>query len=203
MGGLDRYYTSPDADVNAAFAEGEAAMKIEGTWWIADAPLYFGEEAGTATDWDWVPMPSASGEAIYDLGIGSTVSINAKTANPEAVAEFMTYFMSPETQAQLAVACGQAPAPVTIPAEQLQGLDPRYAAILAALNEASSQNNYGYTTWTFWPPEAETYLIDNIERVWGGDMTVEEYLQGMQEVFDRELAEGGVPPIPDRSLTAP
>ena len=201
MGGLDRYYTTPVDEANAAFAEGEAAMKIEGTWWIADAPLFFGEEAGTTTEWDWVPMPSASGEAIYDLGIGATASINAATEHPEAVADFLTYYFAADTQARLAVECGQAPAPVDIQAEQLSGLDPRYGAILEALNEASSANNYGYTTWTFWPPETETYLIETIERVWGGDMTVEEYLQGMQELFDRERAEGDVPPIPDRAAT--
>jgi raffinose/stachyose/melibiose transport system substrate-binding protein len=198
MGGLDRYYTTSEADADATFADGEAAMKIEGTWWIADAPLFFGEEAGNESEWDWVPMPSASGEAIYDLGIGSTYSINAKTQNPEAVAEFLTYFFSPETQAQLAVECGQAPAPVNIPAESLSGLDPRYAAILEAMNAASEAGNYGYTTWTFWPPKSDVYIYEEIERVWGGDMTVEEYLQGLQTLFDEEKAAGDIPPIPER-----
>ena len=64
------------------FADGEAAMKIEGTWWVADARTFFGEEAGNENDWDWVPVPSATGEAIFDLGIGSTYSINAKTRAP-------------------------------------------------------------------------------------------------------------------------
>ncbi len=198
MGGLDRYYTTPDAEANAAFADGEAAMKIEGTWWIADAPLYFGEEAGNESEWDWVPMPSASGEAIFDLGIGSTRAINAKTEHPEAVAEFLTYFFSPETQAALAVECGQAPAPVDIPAESLSGLDPRYAAILEAMNQASQANNYGYTTWTFWPPKSDVYIYEEIEKVWAGDMTVDEYLQGLQVLFDEETAAGAIPPIPVR-----
>jgi hypothetical protein len=32
-------------------------------------------------------------------------------------------------------------------------------------------------------------------------MTVEEYLQGTQEIFDQEQAEGTVPPIPSREVT--
>jgi len=44
MGGLDRYYTTTFADADAAFGDGDAAMKIEGTWWIADGHTYFGEE---------------------------------------------------------------------------------------------------------------------------------------------------------------
>ena len=51
---------------------GEAAMKIEGTWFLDDVNKYFGEEAGNSNEWGWVPMPSVTGEAIFDLGIGST-----------------------------------------------------------------------------------------------------------------------------------
>jgi raffinose/stachyose/melibiose transport system substrate-binding protein len=198
MGGLDRYYTTPTADANASFGDGDSAMKIEGTWWIADGHTYFGEEAGNENDWDWVPVPSANGDAIFDLGIGSTLSINAKTKNPEAVADFMAYYFSPEAQASRAVQAGIAPGPVNIPADLLTGLDPRYAAILTALSASSTANNYGYTTWTFWPPKTDTYLIDNIEKVWAGDMELADYLAGMQTQFDAEKTEGTIPPIPAR-----
>ncbi len=82
MGGLDRYYTTPFADANAAFADGKAAMKIEGTWWIAEGHTFFGKEAGNSNDWDWVPVPSSTGDAIFDLGIGSTYSIKRQDGAP-------------------------------------------------------------------------------------------------------------------------
>lgn len=195
MGGLDRYYTTLSADAAGALADGEAAMKIEGTWFVQDALTYF-EESGQ--EWDWVPVPSTSGEAIYDLGIGSTYSINAGTEYPEAVAEFLTYYFSPETQATMTTMCQLVPAPVEIPPESLSDLDSRYAAILSDMNEASAANNYGYTTWTFWPPKSDVYIYEEIEKVWAGDMTAEEYLQGLQELFDQEVAEGDIPPIPER-----
>lgn len=195
MGGLDRYYTGTFDDASAALAAGEAAMKIEGTWFQSDAQTFFGE---SGQEWGWVPVPSADGQAYYDLGIGSTYSINAKSGNPEGAANFINYYFSPEMQAKLAVTCGLAPAPVTISPDQLTGLDSRYGEILNALNTASAQNNYGYTTWTFWPPKTETYLIEEIEKVWAGDMTVEEYLQGMQAQFDQEKAAGENPPLPTR-----
>ena len=76
---------------------------------------------------------------------------------------------------------------------------PRLAEILAALNEAFSANNYGYTTWTFWPPESETYLIEKIEKVWAGEMTAEEYLaRVIRRVSTRSVTAGAVPPIPAR-----
>jgi raffinose/stachyose/melibiose transport system substrate-binding protein len=200
MGGLDRYYTTTFADANAALAAGEAAMKIEGSWTIADLNTFFGEEGGNENEWAWVPMPSTSGDAIYDLGIGSTVSINKNSENPDAAAEFIDYLFTSETQARLVVNCGDSPASVPLEENALEGIDPRYAELLVAQNEASAAGDYGYTVWTFWPSETRTHLFENIEQVWGGDMTVEEYLQGAQEIFDRELAEGVVPPVPNRGL---
>ncbi len=195
MGGLDRYYTTATADAAASLAYGDAAMKIEGSWFINDANTFFGE---SGQEWDWVPMPSATGEAIFDLGIGSTYSINANSASPEAAAEFLSYLFSPETQAKAVTGIGLAAAPVDIPADLLGDLDERQARMIGELNDASSAGNYGYTTWTFWPPKTETYLIEEIEKVWAGDITVEDYLQGLQDSFAAELEAGDVPPVPER-----
>ena len=173
-------------------------MKIEGTWFLENVDNYFGEAAGNENEWGWVPVPSVSGEAIYDLGIGQTYSINANSANPEATAQFLDFYFSPETQARLLANCGVVPAAVNLEGQDLSGVNPGLSEILAALGEAFAANNYGYTTWTFWPPESETYLIEEVERVWAGEITSEEYLQGHQEVFDREREGGAVPPIPER-----
>jgi raffinose/stachyose/melibiose transport system substrate-binding protein len=197
-GGLDRYYTATDAETGAMFGAGEAAMKIEGTWFVANADEFFGEIAGNENEWGWVPMPSVSGEAIFDLGIGSTHSINANSEHPEETAAFLDYYHSPETQARLLSTCGVVPSAVNLEGQDLTGVNPGLAEMLAALNEAFAQGNYGYTTWTFWPPESETYLIEEIEKVWAGEITAEEYLQAHQEIFDTEREAGTVPPIPER-----
>jgi raffinose/stachyose/melibiose transport system substrate-binding protein len=196
MGGLDRYYTTTSDDAAASIAYGDAAMKIEGSWFINDALTFF-EESGQ--EWDWVPMPSTTGDAIYDLGIGSTFSINAASKSPDATAEFLTYFFSGEAQAHLAVDCGMSTAPVAIAPDLLSGLDERQSRLVEELNKASEANNYGYTTWTFWPPKTEVYLYEEIEKVWAGDVTLEAYLQGLQDLFDQELAAGDLPPLPERS----
>ena len=197
-GGLDRYYTGTFDEAGAMFGSGEAAMNIEGTWFLNDMYKFFGKDAGNDNELGWAPMPSVSGDAIFDLGIGNTYSINANSANQDAAAKYLDFQFSPESQARLLTQCGMVPGPLSLEGQDLEGVIPQLAEILAAMNDAFAAGNYGYTTWTFWPPESETYLIEEVEKVWAGDMTAEEYLQGHQDKFDAEREAGAVPPIPAR-----
>ncbi len=94
--------------------------------------------------------------------------------------------------------CGSVPGPVKVNKALLTDQDPRYLEILDQLYAAAEANNVGYTTWTFWPPKSETYIIDNIEKVWAGTMTTQDYLAGLQTLFTEEATAGDVPPIPAR-----
>ncbi len=197
-GGLEFYYTLTFDQVRGMLGRGEAAMNIEAAWVAADLDtLYFTEENG-GMEWDWVPTPSQTGEPIYTIGIGDTWSINRNSEHPEAVAEFLSYSFSPESQAALLRNCGKAPAPVRLTDDAMEGVDPRIAAIFIDLAAASDSGGYGYTTWTFWPPRSDAYIYGEIERVWSGDITAEEYLQGLDDLFQEEFAAGAVPPIPTR-----
>ena len=198
MGGLEIYYTTSGPDRLTAFGTGEAVMNIEGTWQADNLiSTYFTEETG-GNEWDWVPMPSSTGDAIFSIGMGSTRSINAASEHPEAAAEFLNHFFSSEVQADLVTKCGSGPAPVALSAEALDGIDPRIASYLAAMAEANAAGSYGYTTWTFWPPKSDAYIYEEVEKVWAGDMTSEEYLVGLNTLFQEELAAGDIPPIPER-----
>jgi len=196
MGGLDRYYTLSFAERDAMFSSGEAAMDIEGTWAIGGWLGLFGEANGNPNEWDWVPVPSATGDPIYDLGVGGSLSIHAESLYPDNAAEFLSYYYSPEVQARL-LAAGFNSGPVRLTADMLSGVDARFAAIIAAMGEASLAGGYGYTSWTFWPPQSETYLIE-VEKVWSGEISSTEYLQGLQDMMDEERAAGEMPAIPLR-----
>lgn len=196
--GLDYYYTATTDEFITNLGDGEAVMMVSGTWYVGYLNEYFGTEAGNENDWDWAPVPSMDGTAQYDLGIGSTYSINGLSENPEAAAKFLTHFFSTEIQAELITECGMNPAPVNITAEDLTDIDERRARLIEATNAAAGAGQYGYTTWTFWPAESDAYIYDEIEKVWAGTMTTEEYLQGLQEVFDAEFEAGDVLHIPTR-----
>lgn len=197
-GGLDLYYTNDGPTRQAALGAGEAAMNIEGTWFFAGINDYFGEAAGNENDWDWVPVPSVSGDSIFTIGVGNTSSINAASEHPQEAAEFLTYYFSPEVQSNLLAQCGKAPAPVNLDAEAMDGIDPRVARAFDEFAQASNEGGFGYTTWTFWPPRSDVYIYEEIELVWDGQITATEYLEGLNTLFTEELEAGDIPPIPAR-----
>jgi raffinose/stachyose/melibiose transport system substrate-binding protein len=196
--GLEFYFTTDTPARMAAFGAGEAAMNIEGTWRFGNIDNYFGEAAGNNNEWDWAPIPSATGDEIFTIGIGSTWSINAASPHPDLAAEYLTYFFSPAVQAMMLAECGEAPGPINLEADAMEGVDPRIASAFDAFADASNAGNYGYTTWTFWPPRSDVYIYEEVERIWVGQITVEEYLEGLNTLFAEELAAGDIPPIPER-----
>ena len=198
MGSLENYYTAAYDEANVAFGDGDVAMNISGTWYLDEIDSYFGEAAGNENEWAWTPIPSTSGDSIFALGLGSTYSINKNAQNPEAAAAFLNYLFSAEVQSNLVINCRFAPAPVTLSADVISNLDPRVVELREALTEASSTGNYGYTTWTFFPSATDTFLAETIERVWAGEITSQEYLEGIQASFDEEVAKGTQPPLPER-----
>ena len=195
-GGLDRYYTTASADASANLAYGDAAMKIDGSWFVPDANSFF-EESGMR--WDWVPMPSKDGTPSYDMAIGSTYSINAASQYQKEVGDFLDFYFSEETQAKIRVGAGMDTAPITIDPSLVEGLDEREARLVAGIAEAAESGNYGYTTWTFFPPRTQVYMYESIEKVWAGDLTVEDYLAETQKIFEDDLANDRIPPMPERA----
>ena len=197
-GGLDLYFTNTFDTNLSMLGNGEAAMNIEGTWRFNGIPDYFGEAGGNDNDWDWAPVPSKTGDDLFTIGMGNTSSINAGTPHPQETATFLTWFFSAETQGKMLSSCGKGPAPIHLPEDAMEGLDSRVSRAYAALSEASADDRYGYTTWTFWPPKSDVYIYEEVERVWTGEITVMEYLEGLNELFAEELAAGDIPPIPPR-----
>ncbi len=197
-GGLENYYTLTTDEYWNAFGSGQAAMVIEGSWAFANIGNYFGDAAGNTNDWDWVPFPSASGEDTFAIGVGSTYSINASSKVPDAAADYLSFFFAPETQASLTANCGFAPAPVRLTSDMLSGIDERRARLYETISKASDAGNYGYLTWTFWGPKSDVYIYEEIEKVWGGEMTVEDYLAGLNDIASQELSANETPPLPAR-----
>jgi raffinose/stachyose/melibiose transport system substrate-binding protein len=194
-GGLDRYYTNTFDQYLASFGAGEAAMNIEGSWRFENIDSFF---APAGNEWDWVPFPTADGRELYSIGTGSSWAINATSDNKDAAADVLSHIFEPEVQAQLAVDCGFAPGPVSLEASMLEGLDPRQARLYESVAVAAAKGDYGYLTWGFFGPKTDKYIYEEIEKLWGGSITTEEYLAGLQALNEEERESGDLPPIPAR-----
>ncbi|MBU0704650.1 MAG: extracellular solute-binding protein, partial [Chloroflexi bacterium] len=200
-GSRENYYTLQHADIWGALGDGMAAMQMTGTWGFLHTRTYFED---TGNEWGWAALPPLreGAQPDYALGIGSSLSINAATPNPGAVAEVLDWLYSdPQRIAQLIsdIGGGEYVVPVRIAREDFPpDTDPRLVEALMAFSATFEEGRYGYTTWTFWPPATEQYIISGIEQVWNGDITPEEYCAEQQRIFEQDVAAGNVPPIPPR-----
>ncbi|MBV8417899.1 MAG: extracellular solute-binding protein [Verrucomicrobia bacterium] len=197
-GWFGKNYFSLTGDQQALLlAKGEAGMAPNGTFSFDNMVAAFkqtGQELGVASFpslREGVPYP------LYSIGTGSTMSINKNSANPDAAAAFLDYLYSDDFYDRIRKDWpGDWNLPLTSidEAKLTKNVSPIFAKTFTAFSNAVAQGNYGYTTWTFWPPATEDYLIHGIEQVWLGQISTADYLKKMQEIFAKELADGKVPP---------
>lgn len=195
------YFSYGQLDTLTMLAHGEAAMYPSGTWNFQNIGSFF-DEAGN--EWDWAPLPSAEGGSypVYDLGVGATLSINADCADPDAAAEVLET-LSGDTSIVIDMNVSW-PGEWNLPINSIKRedfgdkVDPRYARSIEEIADAVDEGGYGFTTWTFWPPKTNQYIWEGIEQVWVGQLSVEDYLEEMDKIFQKELRAGQVPPIPGK-----
>jgi raffinose/stachyose/melibiose transport system substrate-binding protein len=201
-GSVETYYTYDWPDFWTELAQGEAGMMMIGTWGFRGAPEFFGE---SGQDWDWAPLPvlnEQAGEYNYELATGSTLSINGQSEHPEAAAEVIDFLLS-DPQRVLAIAAGSGYGEWVVPLHFTEddfpeGTDERIIRFYTDFAAVTGEGRYGYTTWTFWPADPNVQLWTDIESVWAGEMSVEDYLATQQELWDEARAEGSTLPIPER-----
>lgn len=200
-GSVEKFFSNSFDSIHAQLGEGEAAMNMEGSWFLGEIGPFFGEEAGNNNDWDWVSIPPLRNEVphnIFELGIGATLSINRRSESPDAAAEYITWlFSSPERAAKRIAAFPNGfNIPVPLDAEDFpSSMDERVRRVYVSLTEATDEGNYGYTTWTFWPPKSNVYVYEGMQKVLVGDVTPNEFCAELDRIFKEELRAGEVPPI--------
>lgn len=194
-GSLEDYFTNRFAKMYAALASGDAAFMITGSWAFSELTPYFGEEAGNDATWDWAPLFPLRDEVpsrMWDLGIGQTLSINSRSADPDAAAEYL-HFLETDSrrQAEGVADVGLQPAPVRLAEKDFpRSVDERQSRLYVELSNADT---VGYTTWTFFPQETEIDLYMNYDKVCTDQLDVRSYLADVNEVFRKERSEGKVP----------
>ena len=199
-GGLENYFANGGDDIRVELATGDAAMMLSGTWNFRGIGQFF-EEAGT--EWDWTPIPPMSdmaGEYGYELATGTTVSVNAQSPNKDAAIKALDFLISdPSLVLQLAadVGFGEWVVPVHFGVDDFpEGTDERVVRFFSDFAAVTGEGRIGYTTWTFWPNDPNVHLWEAVENVWWGDISVEEYLEEHERLWQIEREAGNLLPVP-------
>jgi raffinose/stachyose/melibiose transport system substrate-binding protein len=166
------------------FRNEKAAMKMEGTW----ATSTFTTNP-TDFEVDFFVMPGwrEGVEPTLPMALGESVGINSKTKHPDEAAAFIDWLFSDEVGSMMFEQGYFYP---NKGIEAPSDIDPIVKATHEALNEGMDKGNTGYASWTYWGPNVQHYLWDNIDSVFLDQLSVEDYLKKAQENADKDEEEG-------------
>ena len=141
------------------------------------------------------------GDPVFPLGVGSTFSIGAKASQPDGAAAVIDFVFTPAVYGSLNSAWqGEWNSPLKdlSQVKMADNVMPLFTETMQTLAKSVNEGDYGYTTWTFLPPATNSYLINGIEEVWLGRATTADFLAKLDASFQKELADGKVPAVPQR-----
>ncbi|GAA3209829.1 ABC transporter substrate-binding protein [Dactylosporangium siamense] len=201
-GGVDKYFAVPSQEIGANFGKGTVAMIPQGNWFMNQVGQYFGAKAKNENDWDWMPMPALRSEVkypLFEMGIGGSLAINEASKNKDAAAEYLNWYYGDKTAALQRMA--EVPTTYNIPidfgdTDIPQTIDPRAGRVLTSLNKAVSTGDYGFVTWTWWPPKTDVFIYEGLEQVLTGKLTPADYCKQLAQQFSTEKADGNLPQLP-------
>jgi raffinose/stachyose/melibiose transport system substrate-binding protein len=206
-GGVDKYFSVPSAEIGANFGSGKVAMIPQGEWYMSNVGQFFGAKAKNDNDWDWMPVPSLSDSVpfgTFALGVGGSFAINQASKNQDAAAEFLNWYYGDRTAAlqRMSDVAATYNIPITFTDGEIpQKTDPRAARVLTSLNKAVASGNYGYVTWTWWPPKSDTFVYQGLEQVLTGKLTAAQYCQQLADLFASESSQGTLPHMMPRGAS--
>ena len=61
---------------------------------------------------------------------------------------------------------------------------------LDSMGEILGRDAVGYAPWSAYPSDTNIYLMNNLDKVYYGEYTVEQFCEEAQKVLDKELEEG-------------
>ena len=201
-GSLENYYAIGWDDFHAQFASRGAAMMTIGTWTFQATQLGIGS---SGDEWGWAPLPSLSSNSTdpnFMIAIGTTMSINANAKNQEGAVDVLNWIMA-NKDVVLDIASdfefGEFVVPLKLSDSDIpKDIAPQVQNYLSEYARITGDGNYGYCTWTFWPADAGVHIWKDMEVVWAGDISVEDYLYDHQKLWDKARKNGDTLPVPLR-----
>ncbi|PPR49714.1 MAG: hypothetical protein CFH15_01010 [Alphaproteobacteria bacterium MarineAlpha5_Bin5] len=201
-GSLENYYALGWDDFHAQFGNRGAAMMTIGTWTFGATVSTFADKSD---DWDWAPFPNLTaegGDPSYLLALGTTLSINGSSENPDAAAKVMDFIFSNKAIV-LDMAndfnFGEFVVPLKFSASDFgDNVNPKVKRYLIEFAEETGKGNYGYTTWTFFPADPGVHIWKDMEVVWAGDISVEDYMYDHEKLWEKARKKNQLLPVGKR-----
>jgi raffinose/stachyose/melibiose transport system substrate-binding protein len=166
------------------------------------ASNYFNDDTGNTADLGYMAFPSINADLptpYYTLGTTASLSINAASEHKDGAAEVIDYMMTDSFAKEMNETWpGYWAVPLkdfALDADDYDGLSKPFVTAMQETIEGVNKGDYGYFVGTFFPPATAAALTD-IDSVWLGNVTAEEFLATVQKTFDEEKAKGLVPPLP-------
>lgn len=183
-------------DMVSLFANGKAAMMIDGTWASNSLITTYPE-----CKWDVEVMPEihdGSGR-ILPLATGGCFAVNKSCKDPDFAAEVLNWIYTGnlETHIRGVVEAGFQPFPIkTIDPESFNGMNEKMLDMYQALFDGMDSGKVGYCSWTFFPSTARNYMNENTDALFLGQLGVDDYLNRVEELVKAAVADGSAPQLP-------
>ncbi|SHO46073.1 extracellular solute-binding protein [Anaerocolumna xylanovorans] len=181
-------------DMLAFFAEGKAAMMIDGTWASNQLLATYPD-----CNWDSEMMPAKEGIGpILPFATGGGYAINANSDNPDLAAEVLNYlFTSLDRHYQSIREAGYQPYPLKeFDISKLEGIDEKLNNQYKLLMDAQTNNQIGYCSWTFYPSDMRVYMNENTDALFLELLSVDDYLAKAQTYIDKAITDKTIPVLP-------
>lgn len=184
-------------DMVAQFANGDAAMMIDGTWAVGDLMNVYKD-----CEWslDLIPELREGVGKVLPLATGGVYVINAASKNPDKAAEIIDWllFKSVDRHIESVEKAKYQPYPIKAfdTSKFTSGIDPQLTALYATLMGGQESGNVGYCSWTFFPSAARVYMNEQTDALFLDLLSVDEYLETVQGFVDAAIASGTAPVIP-------
>lgn len=171
-------------DAWSLFRNEQAVMKMEGTWATATLTT---EPTSFETDFFVMPGWRDDVKPTLPIALGESAGINAKTKHPEEAAVFLDWLFSDEVGSIMFDQGYFYPNKAIEPSTEAE---PIVLKVHEELNKSFEEGDPGFASWTYWGPNVQYYLWDNIDKVFLDQMSVTDYLKEAQKNAEKDEAEG-------------
>ncbi len=208
----DKGYLAGSDYVNLNFSESLALLADEKAPFFIGPSIAFQWAASYFTDDKteniaFVPFPATEQvpDTTYTLGAACTLSINANVSqeHKDEAAKIIDMMMNAEFMQEMTAAWpGYWGTPLkdlsTVDTSEMSYLSSSFVDVVKSISDAVNQGNFGYYDNVFFPAATQQRII-NIDEVWFDTISVDDYVQSIQDEFEVEFEKGLVPPIPKPS----